>query len=146
MKNLSIVIVVIAFVTAACKKEKEETKMVNDVITAPASDTLGSGNFIGQQHGLSGKAILYKDNTDNYILRLEDFNLTSAPDPDVLLSKTSTYSGGNVINVSGLAQNTNYTNSSINIDVDNAINFAEYKYVIIWCTQYSAYFGHAPLN
>lgn len=140
------IVLILAFGMMACKKEKEETKMINDVIAAPASDTLGSGNFIGQQHSLSGKAVLYKDTTDNYILRLEDFNLTSAPDPDVLLSKTSTYSAGNVINVSSLAQNTNYTNSSINIDVDNAINFAEYKYVIIWCTQYSAYFGHAPLN
>lgn len=140
------IVLILAFGMMACKKEKEETKMINDVIAAPASDTLGSGNFIGQQHSLSGKAVLYKDTTDNYILRLENFNLTAAPDPDVLLSKTSTYSAGNVINVSSLAQNTNYTNSAVNIDVDNAINFAEYKYVIIWCTQYSAYFGHAPLN
>ena len=146
MKNTLIIILFLAFGITACKKEKEETKMINDIITSPVSDTIGSGTFIGQQHSLSGKAVLYKDNTNNYILRLENFNLTSAPDPDVLLSKTSTYSAGNVINVSGLAQNANYTNSSINIDVDNSINFAEYKYVIIWCTQYSAYFGHAPLN
>ncbi len=146
MKKIILMIFVLATGTIACKKAKDETKMVNDIIGSPVTDTIGQGNFIGQQHDLSGKALLYKDNSNNYILRLENFNLTSAPDPDVLLSKTSTYSAGNVINVTGLSQNTNYSNSSINIDVDNTINFTEYKYVIIWCTQYSAYFGHATLN
>ena len=146
MKKLLIIIIAVAFGTISCKKEKEETKMVNDVLVSPVKEIIGQGDFVGSQHSLAGKAVLIKDNTNNYILRLENFNMTSAPDADVLLSKTSTYSAGNVINVSGLGKDVNYTNSSINIDVDNSINFAEYKYVIIWCTQFSAYFGYAPLN
>jgi hypothetical protein len=146
MKKITLFILSLSLFTIACKKEKEETKTINDMVTNPVSDTLGHGSFVGVDHSLSGKAILYKDNTNNHILRLEHFNMTAAPDADVFLSTTSSYSGGTVIKVSDLNQNTNYTNSAINIDVAENINFNQYKYVIVWCTQYSAYFGHAPLN
>jgi hypothetical protein len=129
----------------ACKKEKVETKVINDMVTNAISDTLGAGDFAGQQHSLSGRAILYKDNTGNHILRLENFNMTSAPDADVLLSKTENYNSSNVIKVLDFGTS-NYSNSAINIDVAEDINFTEYPYVIVWCTQYSAYFGHAILE
>jgi hypothetical protein len=145
MKKIILIIAILTIGTVACKKEKETTKTVNDNISS-VSDTVGSGTFVGQQHGLSGKAILYKDNSNNHILRLENFNMTAAPDADVFLSTASTYSAGNVIKVSDLTSNANYSNSAINIDVNENIDFNQYKYVIVWCTQYSAYFGYAPLD
>jgi hypothetical protein len=146
MKKIILIAVIFTTGILACKKEKADTKTVSDVVTTPASDTLGKGDFTGQQHNLSGKTILYKDNTGNHILRLENFNMTAAPDAHVFLSKTSTYSTGNILKVSDLTQNVNYTNSAINIDVAEDIDFTQYKYVIVWCTQYSAFFGSAPLN
>ncbi len=129
----------------ACKKDREETKTIGDTITNPVSDTLGQGTFIGLQHSLSGKVILYKDDTENHILRLENFNMTAAPDADVLLSKNEHYNSSTVLKVYDFGTN-GYSNSAINIDVPETITFSEYPYVIIWCTQYSAYFGHAPLQ
>lgn len=145
MKTIFLFSFMVLTAMMACKKEKTNTTMVNDEVTNPVSDTLGTGDFVGQQHSLSGRAVLYKDNTGNHILRLENFNMTSAPDADVLLSKTENYNSSNVLKVLDFGTN-NYTNSAINIDVAEDINFAEYPYVIVWCTQYSAYFGHAHLE
>ena len=148
MKKLLFVSLVLLVGMAGCKKEKKDEMQdkTNDVVTTPVSDTIGKGDFVGVDHNLSGKAILYKDASNNYFLRLENFTMTAAPDADILLSKTSAYNASSVIKVSDLAQNTNYTNSNINIDVDDAIDFTQYKYVIVWCQQHSAYFGHAPLD
>ncbi len=147
MKKLLVVSFMLIFGMVACKKEEVSKKdTTNDKVTTPVADTLGKGDFIGVDHNLSGKAVLFKDTSDNYILRLENYTMTAAPDADILLSKTSTYNAANVIKVYDLAQNTNYTNSNINIDVDNGIDFTQYKYIISWCEQYSAYFGHAKLE
>ncbi len=145
MKKIILIILVLTVGAFACKKEKETTKTINDAITS-VSDTIGTGTFVGQQHSLSGNVILYKDNSSNHILRLQNFNMTGAPDADVFLSTTSNYVAGNIIKISDLTSNANYTNSAINIDVAENIDFAQYKYVIVWCTQYSAYFGYAPLQ
>ncbi len=146
MKRYILITIILTTGILACKKEKVETKTINDIVVTPISDTLGKGDFTGQQHNLSGKTILYKDNTGNNILRLENFNMTAAPDAHVFLSKTSTYSSGNVMKIFDFTQNADYTNSAININVATNVDFTQYKYVIVWCTQYSAFFGSAPLN
>lgn len=143
MKKIVIALLLSMTVLVACKKE--ETKMISDQITSPVSDTLGSGTFVGVDHGLSGKATLYKDVSNNHILRLDNFNMTSAPDADVFLSKTQNYVAANVLKVYDFST-ANYTASSINIDVDENIQYNDYPYVIVWCSQYSAYFGHANLK
>lgn len=144
MKKLLILIASCIVIFSSCKKE-DMTNTTNDTITTPVSDTLSKGTFIGVDHSLSGKAILFKDISENHILRLEEFNMTSAPDADVFLSKTQNYVAANVIKVYDLGSG-NYSNNAINIDVDENIVYSDYPYVIVWCTQFSAYFGHAPLQ
>lgn len=147
MKKLVMISFVLVAGIIGCKKaEMVETITQNDVIVTPVNDTIGVGDFIGVDHSLAGTSILFKDTSGNYILRLENFTMTAAPDADILLSKTSNYVAGDVIKVYDLTQNANYNNNSINIDVDNTINFSEYPYVIAWCEQFSAYFGHAHLE
>jgi hypothetical protein len=145
MKKMLIVFSIYSLVAMACKKDKEETKVLNDPISSPVADTLGIGTFVGVDHSLAGKVILFKDSTGNHILRLDNFNMTSAPDADIFLSKTQNYVAANILKVYDFST-ANYSNSSINIDVNENINFSDYPYVIVWCTQYSAYFGHAPLQ
>ncbi|MBC7450548.1 MAG: DM13 domain-containing protein [Cytophagales bacterium] len=146
MRTLLIWVVILFASLTACKKEEERTTMTNDVITHPVTDTLGKGVFKGEQHSLSGKAILLKENTANVILRLEQFYMSAVPDAHVYLSKTNAYSTGSVLKVSDFLINTNYNNSNITIDIADNINVSEYNYVIVWCTQYGAYFGSAPLE
>lgn len=144
MKSTIKILVVIFLVgTMACKKKKDEVSvMVNDKVDV--EETLAMGTFSGYQHDLSGKTVLVKDTSGNTILRLEDFNMTEGPDVYVYLSRNSTYSSGNVIQVKHLT--TGYTDSNLNIDVDNAVDHTDYKYVLVYCYQYSALFGTALLE
>jgi len=146
MKKMLLMLLLLVLGMSACKKEKETDVVVQDKVTTPVSDTLGKGNFVGVAHSVAGKSILYKETTGNYILRLENFTMTAAPDAFIYLSKTSNYNASSVINVYTLTPNGNYSNANINIDVSDDINFSEYKYVLVYCFQYSAFFGHAELK
>jgi hypothetical protein len=144
MKNSSLFLILVAlFLFVSCKKKKDEVEvMVNDRLEV--EETLARGNFSGYQHELSGKAVLVKDTSGNTILRLEDFNMTEGPDVYVYLSRNSTYSSGNVIEVRNLTSG--YINSNLNIDIDNSIDHSDYKYVLVYCYQFSALFGTALLE
>ncbi|MBC7486632.1 MAG: DM13 domain-containing protein [Cytophagaceae bacterium] len=135
------------FVTASCKK-KEDLGPTTTVMSPPPSaesDTIGGGTFSSYDHGLSGASVLYKEgNPEVKKLRLYNFNMTAGPDVHVYLSKTSSYSAGNVIEITKLT--TGYTNSSITFDVTSANYSADYKYVLVYCVQYSSLFGYTELT
>ena len=70
--------------------------------------------------------------------------MTSGPDVDVFLSKSSAYSSSNVIKIAHLPND--YVNATVNIDIDDKTDLASYKYVLIWCTKFSVSFGYAELK
>lgn len=146
MKKLALVICSLLVMATACKKEEDPGPSVM-VSTPPPSgdnDTIGLGTFTGYDHGLSGSALLYRDTASAVKLRLYDFNMTAGPDVYVFLSKTSSYSAGNVLQLSRLT--TGYTNSSFSLDVTHPNYSSEYQYVLVYCVQYSALFGFTQLT
>jgi len=143
MKYLFYLSAVLLFGFISCKKEKPNDEMINDDPTT-AVDTIGEGTFTGYQHSLAGDAILYTEVSGNKILRLEDFNMTAGPDVYVYLSTTSSFNAG-AIQVAQLAVNTNYTNSNINFTVSSPSYTSSYKYVLVYCVQFSALFGYTEL-
>lgn len=146
MKTIFALLLLFSTILMSCKKEDKEEPaiMVDDKLSNPVSDTLSIADFSGYDHGLSGKALLIEDSTGNKILRFEQFNMTQGPDVYVYMSRNSTYSAGNVIQIQKLT--VGYTNSSINFDIDDAIDHSDYKYVIVYCYQYSSLFGNALFN
>jgi hypothetical protein len=142
-KNLLFTIVISMLLAAtSCKKEEEPAKMVDDSV--PAGNTLAKGNFSGFQHSLAGSSSVVKDSTGNIFLRLENFTMTSGPDVYVYMSKSTTYSGSQSIEVRKLEGG--FTDSNITIDIDNNLDYKEYKYVLVYCFQFSALFGRSELN
>lgn len=129
----------------SCKKKEEDpgpTQQINQGISA-GSQILKKGTFTGYAHDLSGKSAILKEG-NKHILRLTKYYMTPGPDVDVLLSKTASYSAGNVVKIADL--NGGYTNSSINLSIPDGINWSEYPYVMVWCVQYSQNFGVAMLS
>ena len=130
---------------SACKKKKEEpvapVSEMND--TAPAKSTdLKRGSFSSYAHSLAGDAVIVKDSTGNIILRLEKYTMTSGPDVDLVFSKTANYSSSSVIKIADL--NSSYSNNSLNFDFDEkTIDHSVYKYVIVYCVQFTQQFGEA---
>jgi len=150
MKNILLLILIVIMVSpviSSCKK-KEDPDPSTTVTSEPPSedsDTIGEGNFTGYDHGLSGSAVLYEEGDPAVKkLRLYDFNMTAGPDVYVYLSKTSSYSAGNVLEITRLT--TGYTNSSLTYDVTNANYSSDYKYVLVYCVQYSSLFGYTELS
>jgi hypothetical protein len=130
---------------SACKKKKTEEPVApvvqtNDV-TPAKSVVLKKGTFSSYDHSLGGEAHIVKDSTGNVILRLEKFTMTSGPDVDLLLSKTSSYSSSNVIKIADL--DGSYSNNALNIDIDDKIDLGIYKHVIVYCAKFSVSFGDA---
>ncbi len=140
--QISILFLGLAISFSACKKKKADplapVSETNE--TAPTKSTvLKKGSFSSYEHSLAGDAVFIKDSTGNTILRLEKFTMTSGPDVDVLLSKTSSYSSSNVIKIADL--NASYSNNALNFDFDDKIDLTVYKHVIIWCAQANVSFG-----
>lgn len=144
---LSILVGITSIAIASCKK-KEDPGPTTTVVSPPPSadsDTIGQGNFTSYDHGLSGSSVLYTEGSPVVKkLRLYNFNMTAGPDVHVYLSKTSSYSAANVIEITKLT--TGYTNSSITFDVTSSNYSADYKYVLVYCVQYSSLFGYTELK
>jgi hypothetical protein len=98
------------------------------------------GIFIGFAHGLSGQAVVYTDDKKMRKLRLEDFNMTSGPDVYVFLSKTNNYSAGNTIPITMLKGS--FSNSNLTLALNGSIDLSIYKFVLVYCVQYSSLFGY----
>ncbi len=150
MKKLLLLILIALMaspVISSCKKKEDPGPTTT--VTAPPpsddSDTIGEGNFTSYDHGLGGSAVLYEEGDPAVKkLRLYDFNMTAGPDVYVYLSKTSSYSAGNVLQITKLT--TGYTNSSITFDVTSPNYSSDYKYVLVYCVQYSSLFGYTELK
>lgn len=142
MKNTFLLLLIICALFS-CKKKEDPAPAQQ--VTQPISntaETVKKGDFIGYQHNLSGKAFIIKEGT-KYILRFTEYNMTSGPNVDVLLSKSASYSANNVVKISDI--DGSFNNSSINFDLAPSLIWQDYPYVIIWCTDYNVNFGSAQL-
>jgi hypothetical protein len=150
MKKILVTMMALATVCFFTCKKKETTAMagpsmmVNTSSPSHVSDTIGKGTFTSYDHGLGGNAILYKDSSGNKTLQLYNFNMTAGPDVHLYLSTTSSYSSSNIIELSHFT--TGYNNSSINFPVTSTSYGSNYKYVLVYCVQYSSLFGYAELK
>jgi hypothetical protein len=143
MKKITFLVLIILNTLSSCKKKEDPAPAVQ--ITQSISNSaiiLRKGVFTGYEHNLSGKAFIVKDG-NKHILRLSEYNMTSGPNVDVLLSKSASYSASNVVKISDL--NGSYTNSAINFELSPSLTWADYPYVIVWCADFNVNFGTAHL-
>lgn len=148
MKKLLYVLSLGLFLVS-CKEEEEVVvnapiQTGNMPVENPVTSTLKLGTFTSYQHSLAGTATIVRDTTRNVLLRLEDYTMTAGPDVHVYLSKTSSYSPANVIEVKHLTDG--YSKYDLTIDVQDDTDFGTYKYVLVWCVKFNSLFGYAELK
>lgn len=124
--------------------DKEKTTMMEnqELRTVLTGKFVGAGDGIHNAEGIANILAVNDGQTEHKVLRLENFKSTNGPDLYVYLSKDPrSISNGNVElgRLKGNIGNQNYhipENASLN----------EYKYVLIWCKQFSVLFGYADLT
>ena len=130
-------ILVLFFIFVSCEEQGALTKdKVDDPIEVPTTGLKYSGPFVSAPgESVSGFAKIYLENERQ--LALENLN-TSGPDLKVYLSKTD--KPDEFVNLGS------FSNSKINYAIPTGIDVSVYKYVIIYCQQYSVIFGVATLT
>jgi hypothetical protein len=151
MKYYSTILLFTIFILASCASSEEPTpiKKENLVdplaggVVPPDSTPTTMGTFTGFAHSLAGNTVLYTDAQGMRTLRFENFTMTQGPDVYVLFSKTNNYSQANTIAISMLKGA--YNNTSLNFEVGNSIDVETYKFVLVYCVQFSSLFGYSEL-
>ncbi len=126
------------FVVLFCSCRKEEIT-VSDPIEIDLTKSLFTGTFTSAEHPTSGKIFVTKTEENKYVLQMQDFKTDAGPDLHVYLA-TSKDAKDN-IDVLVKPKNGTYT-----IEVNQAVDFSKYKYVLIWCKSFSVLFGSAELK
>ena len=119
----------------SCSNDDTNSSTTNENST---TEYTFKGNFVSSAHPTSGVAKISKDKTQ---LLLEGFKSDDGPDLNIYLAANlSTIKTDHVDlgDIKGLNGNYSYT-------VNNTIDYAKYKYVVVWCVDFNANFGYAVL-
>lgn len=138
-KLLSIFVILLIF---SCNEEENNTPTVpiNDTFEPdPSGSLLKQGTLAGVGHSVSGMVKVY-DDAGKKIIVLDPFSSQNGPDLKVYLSKDQ--SASQYINLGALKS----TTGKQSYEVAGSPDIAEYKFVLIWCQQFSVLFGKAELQ
>jgi uncharacterized membrane protein len=137
MKNL-IMFFAMLIVFAACKKSGNKNPS-NDPVN-PGATVIVKGNFTGNMsYTVSGTAEIVNDNNLKKLV-LKNFSSNNGPDLKVYLATNK--QAGSFISLGALKS----TAGQQVYDISGMPDFAQYKFVLIWCQQFSVLFGSADLN
>lgn len=128
----------LAVLLFSCKKENS-AEPLNESFNTSQATLLSQASFIAATHPTSGNVKLYTQNGINTLV-FENFKTDSGPDLRVYLSKSI---GNSDFKDLGVLKS---TKGNFNYVVSNAINTGTYKYVLIWCKDFSVLFGSATLQ
>lgn len=124
----------------ACQEENDTpNKTLNDGFDPTKATLIKSGTFVGVGHSVSGTAAVY-DGAGKKTVLLDPLNSQSGPDLKVYLSKDQNASV--YINLGALKS----TTGKQSYDVPGNPDVTDYKFVLIWCQQFSVLFGKAELQ
>lgn len=128
-----------SLLTTACKKsEVTPTAMLDqNPPAAELGNLFTSGTFVANDHATSGSAKVYEKD-GKITLVFENFKTDNGPDLKVYLSKD--------LKASAFVDLGKLKSTNGNFNYATTANTEEYRYVLIWCKQFSALFGNAELK
>lgn len=140
MKPILFIFSVLAISIAACTKNATPTTPGMDTVDTSMAMNKFSGMFMNGPYGtVSGKVNIYFKN-NQYLLALENVNISNGPDLHVYVSKElqplNFYDLGKLQSVAG---NQVYT-------ITGTPDFSQYKYALIHCQRFNHLFGSAELK
>ena len=139
----SILIFCVLMVSLSCNEIEDNTSMVpvTDDFDPGSMDVmlLKEGVIEGVGHTASGTAKIYREG-NNSVIVLDPFNSQNGPDLKVYLS--SDEKATKYLNLGPLKS----TTGKQSYDVTGMPDLSEYKFVLIWCEQFSVLFAKAELQ
>ncbi len=136
IKKLGVIICSILFLTSCSKKDEQVVVKGGDTPVSATSMLKFSGVFQNRDYKGSGNVNIYLDK-GVYTLKFDNLVVEGGPDLKVYLAKDETKD--NIVNLGALT-----TSATYNIPANTNVN--DYKYVLIYCQQYSKLFVAAPLT
>lgn len=100
---------------------------------------LKQGTLMGVGHTVSGTVKVYDDDGKKVVV-LDPFSSQNGPDLKVYLSTVE--NATKYVSLGALKS----TTGKQSYDVDGMPDLAEYKFVLVWCQQFSVLFGKAELK
>jgi hypothetical protein len=106
---------------------------------------LASGNFVDSEHPTKGLAEVVTQNGKNYLRLNKAFRSDEGPDVFVLLHREDSpkkYKKSDYVSLGRLQK----IRGKQLYRIPQQVNVSEFKSVVIWCRQFNATFGFAPLT
>jgi hypothetical protein len=115
--------------------------------TSSPTSTLPYGSFQAGEHPTKGMVKLVSENNKRFLMFDQDFKTDDGPDLYVILYRNSEVpkSGvkeGDYVSIARLKK----TSGTQRYALPDNIKFDDYNSVAIWCKQFNATFGYAPLT
>ena len=130
-----LILLFICLQIVSCKK-KEKEKTLSENFDTNGATLISQSNFVSNAHTTSGYIKLYSKNGAKNLV-FEGFKTDSGPDLRVYFSKST--NNTDFIEAGKLKA----TTGNFYYTVDASVNTVDYKYVLIWCEDYSVLFGTA---
>ncbi|MCI0752015.1 MAG: DM13 domain-containing protein [Flammeovirgaceae bacterium] len=141
MKKLVSILVVLLSVSCQEEENNTPTAPVNDSFD-PMKETvmeLKKGTFTGVGHSVSGTATVY-DDAGKLVVVLDPFSTQNGPDLKLYLSTDQ--SASQYINLGDLKS----TTGKQSYEITGTTDLAQFKFVLVWCQDFSVLFGKAELQ
>ena len=125
----------------ASKQDRSSSTQTDTVLIAEAS----AGQFVSVEHPTSGQVSIIEEDGTRYLEIGEDFQSDRGPALEVILHKSDTVGlqieEGDYISLGELKS----FNGAQRYIIPEAIDLEEYQSVAVWCQEFNATFGYAPL-
>jgi hypothetical protein len=138
-RTLSILVLLSAFGCGDGEENNTPTVPVDDPFEPSAAVLLREGTMVGSGHTVSGTVKVYDDGGQKIVV-FDPFTSQNGPDLKVYLSTDEVAS--EYLNLGALKS----TTGKQTYLVTGMPDFDEYKFVLIWCEQFSVLFGVAKLE
>ena len=141
MKKIFLVFVVLFSISCSKDDDSTPTAPVDDSFDPMGMDImlLKQGTLTGVGHTVSGTVKIY-DDAGKKVLVLDPFSSQNGPDLKVYLSTDQ--NATQYVNLGALKS----TTGKQSYDVTGMPDLEQYKYVLIWCQQYTVLFGKAEMK
>lgn len=132
-------VAMVVLVSTSCKTRTEQ---LTAQMMHASGDTISKGTYVTLQHETRGNAAILKQTDGGRIVQFYHYYSTPAPNIDIFLSKTNTYTTAAECPRLGDLTST----GSFNYPVPAGVNSDDYPYVVSYCVDYSAVMGYAQLK
>lgn len=127
------------FNTAMLEANETPPKAMNEGLPNAPLALLAKGAFTARAHNVEGTAALVKVG-EKKILRFENFSTINGPDLHIYLA--SDLSVKDYVDLGPIRA----TKGNVNYNVNDTVDTAKYRYVLVWCEPFKILFSYAELK